>query len=108
MFLAVAGGALGLLVQHSLSGLEGTAKDCFVTGSVLVFHIRLESNLQSYFLLLEFMTWLLMLSDPRISKFTINQTFMYSRLSCVLELDQILKSSYNTAAQAPCCICPNA
>jgi len=109
MFSAVAGVALGLLVQHPLSGLECTARDCFVTGSVLkVFHIRLESNLQSYFLLLEFMTWLLMLSDPRISKFTINQTLMYSRLICVLELDQILKCSYNTAAQAPCCICPNA
>ena len=105
MFSAVAGGALGLLVQHPLSGPECTAKDCFVTGSVLVvFHVRLESNFQSYFLLLEFMTWLLMLSDPRISKFTVKQTSMYSSLICVLELDQILKSTYNSAAQAPWCI----
>ena len=105
MFSAVAGGALGLLVQHPLSGPECTAKDCFVTGSVLVvFRVRLESNFQSYFLLLEFMTWLLMLSDPRISKFTVKQTSMYSSLICVLELDQILKSTYNSAAQAPWCI----
>ncbi len=34
-FSAVAGVALGLLVQHPLSGLECTARDCFVTGSVL-------------------------------------------------------------------------
>ncbi len=109
MFAAVAGGALGLLVQHPLSGPKCTAKDCFVTGSVLVvFRIHLESNLQSYFLLLEFMIWLLMLADPRISKYTINQTLMHSRLTFVPELDQILKSSYNSAAQAPWCICPNA
>lgn len=109
MFSAVAGGALGLLVQHPLSGPECTAKDCFVTGSVLVvFHVRLESNFQSYFLLLEFMTWLLTLSDPRISKFTINQTAMYTRLICVLELDQILKSRYDSAGRAPWCMCPNA
>lgn len=57
MFSAVAGGALGLLVQHALSGPECTAKDCFVLGSGLVFHIRLGANDQSYFLLLEFMTW---------------------------------------------------
>ena len=47
------------------------------------------------------MTWLLMLSDPRMSKFMIDQTTMHTRLIFGPELDLILKSSYNTAAQAP-------
>ncbi len=51
MFSAVAGGALGLLVQHPLSRLECTAKDCFVTGSVLVvFHIRRVKSSELFFI----------------------------------------------------------
>ncbi len=108
MFSAVAGGALGLLVQHPLSRLECTARTALSLVQYLLYFIFVESNLQSYFLLLEFMTWLLTLSDPRISKFTINQTAMYTRLICVLELDQILKSRYDSAGRAPWCMCPNA